>query len=290
MRSRNLGLSTYQVSCTPVCGMNDVMINHPGSPAPGCYERLAAMRRKRANSVNGKIFGEAFQKRFSKERRKYASSNEIDDCPCDVIEGSSENIAGWETKEQTLGRNTHRTECHPAQYSWSTTPRPKRIKNKKGRTARSGSVPNVSFLIDGKTLHKVSPDTFYAPSTRHTRNSSDVSTRVEKRCLQLLMEELDSSPSGKTSKAKRKDVCEAKTKDASTAKGYNRRRSLPAIFSLGKETSTLSLFKRSASGNIDQTDSPKSTPSKSRNKSAPWNIFGRRKNVNSNQDLESTQT
>lgn len=229
--------------------MSNLVLSTPNSPAPGCYDsfapRFAAMRRKRANSVNAKAFSEVWQKRIFKEKRKCASQNHLNvetEIPEEFAACSSSNQTFRAPSLEIEGSNIQAPNSPPYGSSnwWCTTPR----RDKKSKQRRSGSVSNVSFT-DTVGL-SLSSGTYYA---RKIPLNQQTPVSAEKRCLQLLMEELDTPENSKSAKSKRKESFVALDEGQQKySKPPNRRRSLPAIFSIGKESvASLSLFKRTPS-------------------------------------------
>ncbi|XP_039250211.2 uncharacterized protein LOC120327908 isoform X7 [Styela clava] len=225
----------------------------PPSPAIGCYERFQAMRRKRSSSVNARVIEETLRNRSPGERKQSTPNLNLglegNERFYETCLDAKNSFYSTNDGEKSIIKTKNTSNSNELKHSYSTAPRARRIWDKKNRR-RSGSVPNVSFSLPPST--KPSSLTFYAPSRQHSRAEYDVtpsSTRVEKRCLQLLIDDLDSN-SERTSKSKRKDLLEIDGMDSKKLSPppptNGRRRSLPAIFAKGRESSPLSLFKRSA--------------------------------------------
>lgn len=217
----------------------ELYLRTPDSPDIGCYQRLVGGRRRRTNSISSKLYLEGG---LSEERRCVSALN-VNIYPDDKHDERGRSVSSTPSSPRfTSERSRPRSfENSP----WRTTPRAHRIRDKSRSKQRAGSSPDVTFYLpeDDKpdTLFRTKP---VAVPLHDVKHKSKLQKARRQRCLQFVIEDIDSGMNLSASRSS-DDVLDSNK--LSVPKPSGRRRSMPAIFAIKRESSSpLSLFKRSS--------------------------------------------
>lgn len=217
----------------------ELYLRTPDSPDIGCYERIVGGRRRRTNSTSSKLYSEGT---LSEERRCVSALN------VNIYSDNKSNERGRSIGSPSTSHRftSERNRPRSSENSpWRTTPRAHRIRDKSRSKRRVGSSPDVTFYLPDDDNNSVTVT--QTKPIRIPLNDLKPKTKPQKaerqRCLQFVIEDIDSGMSFSAKSSNDSLDCNK----LSVPKPSGRRRSMPAIFSIKRESSSpLSLFKRSS--------------------------------------------